>query len=57
MALSSTERSKLRRAEMAANGVKELRGVEVPKSMEQPTERELKERIAKLIKRFLGCDI
>ena len=53
MALTSTERSKLRRAEMAANGVKELRGVEVPKSMEQPTERELKGRIAFLVKQFL----
>ena len=53
MALTSTERSKLRRSEMAANGVKELRGVEVPKSMEQPTERELKGRIAFLVKQFL----
>ena len=38
---------------MAANGVKELRNVHVPKDIEKSTERELKARIAKLIKRFL----
>jgi len=53
MALSSTERSKLRRAEMAANGVKELRNVHVPKSIDMPTERELKAYLGRSIKRFL----
>jgi len=38
---------------MAANGVKELRGVEVPKEIDSPVERELKGRIAFLIKQFL----
>jgi len=38
---------------MAANGVKELRNVYVPKDMEQPTEKELKGRIAFLVKQFL----
>ena len=53
MALTSTQRSQLRRKEMAANGVKELRGVEVPKLIKQPVERELKGRIAYLVKQFL----
>ena len=53
MALTSTEKSRIRRKEMSANGVKELRGVEVPKSIEQPKERELKGRIALLVKQFL----
>ena len=53
MALSSTERSKIRRSEMAANGVKELRNVHVPKDIEMPTERELKVYLARSIKRFL----
>ena len=53
MALTSTEKSRIRRKEMAANGVKELRGVEVPKSMDKPTGRELKGRIALLVKQFL----
>jgi hypothetical protein len=53
MALTSTERSKLRRSEMAANGVKELRNVHVPKDITRPTERELKGRIAFLVKQFL----
>ena len=57
MALTSTQRSQLRRKEMAANGVKELRGVEVPKCIEQPEERELKGRIAFLVKQFLKGDI
>jgi len=53
MALTSTERSKLRRAEMAANGVKELRNVYAPKDIAKPTEKELKGRIAFLVKQFL----
>ena len=53
MALTSTEKSRIRRKEMSANGVKELRGVEVPKSMDKPTARELKGRIAFLVKQFL----
>lgn len=53
MALTRKEKSRIYRAKMAANGVKELRCVEVPKSMDKPTERELKGRIAFLVKQFL----
>ena len=53
MALTSTQRSQLRRKEMDANGVKELRNVYVPKSMQKPIEKELKGRIAFLIRQFL----
>ena len=53
MALTNAENQRAHRVRMAAKGVKELRGVEVPKSMEQPTERELKGRIAFLIRQFL----
>ena len=53
MALTSTQKSQIRRKEMAANGVKELRNVHVPNDIEKPTERELKGRIAFLIRQFL----
>ena len=53
MALTNTEKQRAHRARMAANGVKELRGVEVPNSMQKPIEKELKGRIAFLIKQFL----
>ena len=53
MTLTSTQRSRLRRKEMAANGVKELRYVYVPNDIQKPAERELKGRIAFLIRQFL----
>ena len=53
MALTNAQKQRAHRSRMAANGVKELRGVEVPKSIEQPKERELKGRIAFLVKQFL----
>jgi hypothetical protein len=53
MALTNAQKQQAHRDRMAEKKVKELRGVEVPKSMEKPTEKELKGRIAFLVKQFL----
>jgi hypothetical protein len=53
MALTNTEKQTAHRKRLDNNGDKELRNVYVPKNMEKPTEKELKGRIAFLVKQFL----